>query len=140
MLADLGVAFLGGLLSCASACVLPLLPAYIAYMGGISVTRTGDAHPAPRLPVVANALLFVGGFSTAFVGLGAGAGVIGAGLGTFRPLLLAISGALLILLGVALLGGIPWLMRARRLELAHRLPRTPWASYLVGVAFAVGWT
>jgi cytochrome c-type biogenesis protein len=43
-------------------------------------------------------------------------------------------------LGVALLGGIPWLLGERRLEVAHRLPRKAWASYLVGLAFAVGWT
>jgi cytochrome c-type biogenesis protein len=140
MLGDLGVAFIAGLLSCASACVLPLLPVYVAYMGGIALPATGAARPARRLPVVGNALLFVGGFSTAFISLGAGAGLVGADLGTFRPVLVGLSGVLLIVLGMALLGGIPWLMRERRLEVAHRLPRSPWASYLVGLAFAAGWT
>ncbi len=43
-------------------------------------------------------------------------------------------------MGIALFGGIPWLMRERRFDVAHRLPRAPWASYAVGLAFAVGWT
>lgn len=130
---DLGLAFVAGLLSCASACVLPLLPAFVAYLGGVS-TAGGRSRP------VVAAGLFVAGFGSAFVALGAGAGLAGAGLAAFRPALVAASGVVLVGLGVLLVAGVPWLMRERRLHLAHRLPRTPLAAYLVGVTFAVGWT
>lgn len=142
MAADLGLAFLAGLLSFASTCVLPLVPAYVAYMGG-QVAADGP-QPGLRLQgrVLGNAFLFVLGFSTAFIALGASAGLLGADLKAYRPVLLEVAGLALVIVGIALLGifRIPWLMRERRLDLAHRLPRAPWAAYLVGLAFAIGWT
>ena len=139
MLHDLGLAFAAGLVSCASACVLPLLPVFVVYMGGAApdreVWRLRD-----RLKVARNSVAFVAGFSTAFVGLGAGAGLVGAGFTAYKQPLLIGSGVLLVAVGIALLGGIPWLMQERRLQVAHRLPHTPWAAYLIGLAFAVGWT
>ena len=138
MLSDLGLAFTAGLVSCASACVLPLLPIFVAYMGGVE-PGLGDRRRT-RLKVAGNAVLFVAGFSTAFVGLGAGAGLLGADLAMYRQPLVLASGVLLVIFGVALLGGMPWLMRERRLQIAHRLPHSPWASYVIGLAFAVGWT
>jgi cytochrome c-type biogenesis protein len=134
MIADIGVAFLAGLLSCASACVLPLLPAYLAYLGGLGGRGGG------RLAVVGGAGLFVAGFGTAFVGLGAGAAVVGASLAAYRPAVVTASGVVLVVLGVVLLASVPWLAREWRFHVAHRLPRTPLASYVVGVAFAAGWT
>jgi len=134
------VSFLAGLVSCASTCVLPLIPAYVTYMGGRAATEAGRPALRQQLRLLGNALLFVAGFSTAFVALGAAAGLIGADLRAYRPFLLKVAGITLILMGVALFGGIPWLMRERRVDVAHRLPRAPWASYVVGLAFAIGWT
>jgi cytochrome c-type biogenesis protein len=138
MLGDLGLAFTAGLVSCASACVLPLLPVFVAYMGGAGFKS--DNTRTARLKVAGNSILFVAGFSTAFVALGAGAGLLGADLSAYRQPLILASGLALVLFGIALLGGIPWLMRERRLQVAHQLPHAPWASYLIGLAFAVGWT
>jgi cytochrome c-type biogenesis protein len=141
MVRDLGVAFIAGLVSCASACVLPLLPAFVAYMAGVGVLPAGvNLRPRRRLAVALNAVLFVAGFSTAFVGLGAFAGLLGADLAPYRQTLVLASGVILVVVGVALLGGIPWLLREWRFEFAHRIPHSPLASYLIGVAFAVGWT
>ncbi|HSR22734.1 MAG TPA: cytochrome c biogenesis protein CcdA [Candidatus Eisenbacteria bacterium] len=137
MVTDLAVAFLAGLVSCTSACVLPLLPPYVAYLGGASA---GPDTGRRRLAVLGNAGLFVAGFATCFVGMGAAAGLAGAGLADYRPVLVAASGAVLLLLGIGLLAGAPWLMRERRFHVAHRLPRGPLASYVVGLAFAAGWT
>src|SRR5437667_1345809 len=140
MIVDLALAFLAGLLSFASTCVLPLVPAYVAYMGA---TSNGTATtPRPQLKVLGNAALFVAGFATAFVALGASFGLIGADLKAYRPLLLQIAGAALVLIGIALLtlGRIPGLMGEKRFDIAHRLPRAPWASYVIGLAFAIGWT
>ena len=131
MLADIGVAFVAGLLSCASACVLPLLPAYVAYLGGLS------ARPTARF---GRAALFVAGFTTAFVALGAAAGLLGAQVGMYRSALTAASGVVLVALGGTLLVSVPLLAREWRFHLAHRLPNTPVAAYLVGLTFAAGWT
>lgn len=140
MIGDLVLAFVAGLLSCASTCVLPLLPGFVSYMGRRAVPTTGESAGRQQVRVLGNALLFVAGFSTAFVALGAAAGLIGADLRAYRAILLPVAGIALILMGLALLAGMPWLMRERRFDIAHRLPRTPWASYVVGLAFAVGWT
>jgi len=139
---NLGLAFAAGVISFASTCVLPLVPAYITYIGGRAVTDTLEPTLRQQLRVLGNASLFVLGFSTAFVALGASAGLVGANLRTYRVLLLQIAGAALVLIGISLLGLIrfPWLMQERRFDIAHRLPRAPWASYIVGLAFAIGWT
>src|SRR5437868_2598038 len=101
MIVDLALAFLAGLLSFASTCVLPLVPAYVAYMGASSSETTTTLRQ--QLKVLGNAALFVGGFATAFVALGASFGLIGADLKAYRPLLLQIAGAALVLVEFALL-------------------------------------
>jgi cytochrome c-type biogenesis protein len=140
MILDLALAFVAGLLSFASTCVLPLVPAYIVYMGA-AATGT-ETTLVQQLKVLGKAALFVAGFATAFVALGASFGLIGADLKAYRPLLLEIAGVALVLIGIALLtiGRIPGLMGEKRFDIAHRLPRTPWAAYMIGLAFAIGWT
>lgn len=140
MILDLALAFVAGLLSFASTCVLPLVPAYIAYMGAAAAGTPSTMRQ--QLTVLGNAALFVAGFATAFVALGASFGLIGADLLGYKPLLLQIAGIALVLIGIALLvwGRIPGLMGEKRLDIAHRLPRTPWAAYVIGLAFAIGWT
>src|SRR5437588_12211191 len=140
MILDLALAFVAGLLSFASTCVLPLVPAYIAYMGAAAAGT--ETTLGQQLEVVGNAGLFVAGFATAFVALGASFGLIGADLKAYRPLLLQIAGLALVVIGIALLtlGRIPGLMSEKRFDIAHRLPRAPWASYVIGLAFAIGWT
>src|SRR2546426_7584371 len=139
MIVDLALAFLAGLLSFASTCVLPLVPAYVAYMGAAATGTTMTLRQ--HLGVLGNAALFVAGFASAFVALGASFGLIGADLKAYRPLLLQVAGAALALIGIALLtlGRIPGLMGEKRFDIAHRLPRAPGASYLSGLAFAIGW-
>lgn len=140
MILDLALALVAGLLSFASTCTLPLVPAYVTYMGA-SITGGGTTL-SQQLKVLGKAGLFVAGFATAFVALGASFGLIGADLQAHKALLLQIAGVALVLIGVALLtlGRIPGLMAERRFDIAHRLPRTPWASYVIGLAFAIGWT
>lgn len=140
MILDGALAFLAGLLSFASTCVLPLVPAYVTYMGA---TVAGPAMSRRQtLKVLGNAALFVAGFATAFTALGASFGLIGADLRAYRSVLLQVGGIALVLIGIGLLfwGRVPGLMAERRLDIAHRLPRAPWASYVIGLAFAIGWT
>ncbi len=140
MIGTLGLAFLGGLLSCVSVCFLPLIPAYITYLGGRAAGRPGVSPRGQQLIVLGNALLFIAGFSTVFVLFGAAAGLLGANLTQYRSVLLKVAGLALIVMGIGMIGALPWLMREFHVDIAHRLPRTPWASYIVGMAFAVGWT
>jgi cytochrome c-type biogenesis protein len=135
-------ALLAGMLSFLSPCVLPLVPPYLVYLTGISLERFADAETKPRAgrQTIAAALLFVLGFSTVFVALGAGASVIGAVLRAYSGELAIVAGIAIVIMGLHFLGITPiaWLMREKRLEVAK--PVGLWGAYLMGLAFAFGWT
>ncbi len=134
LLAALGA----GVLSFISPCVLPLVPAYIGYLSG---TVTGQEEERGRAATVWQALLFVLGFSSVFIVLGASAGLLGSGLNAYLPLLRQVGGLVLIVFGLHVMGvvKIPLLYREKRLD--YRPERRGWAaSFLVGMVFALGWT
>jgi cytochrome c-type biogenesis protein len=145
------VAFAAGLLSCASPCVLPLVPAYLGYLtgaaspavpasgpGAVAVAVGPRATPSPFF----HALSFVSGFSLVFVILGTSIGVVGFLLRDHEDVLAKSAGVLLIILGLHLSGviTIPSLEEERRWQYSptRRLGYT--RSFLVGSAFSVGWT
>jgi cytochrome c-type biogenesis protein len=137
-------AFLAGLLSFFSPCVLPLTPVYLAQLVGPSVWRTERAKASGdrlRRATLAHAAAFIGGFSLVFITLGATASALGAFLAGHADLLRHLGGALLMVFGLYV-GGvlrIPLLDRERRLSV--RFGRASvLASFLVGVAFGLGWT
>jgi cytochrome c-type biogenesis protein len=129
----LGLAFTAGLLSFLSPCVLPLVPSYLAYVGGSGATK--------RALLIRNALLFVAGFSLVFIALGASASALGSLLRANRQILMLGGGVLVILFGLVLLGVIrlPVLMRDTRVQAKHDAS-TPIGAVLLGMAFAAGWT
>jgi cytochrome c-type biogenesis protein len=131
-----------GMLSFLSPCVLPLVPPYLVYLTGASLERFADAEPEPRVrrETLAAALLFVLGFSTVFVALGASASAVGALLRAYSGELAILAGAAIIVMGLHFLGLTPiaLLMREKRLEVAK--PVGLWGAYLMGLAFALGWT
>ena len=135
-------ALLAGMLSFLSPCVLPLVPPYLIYLTGTSLERFADAETKPRAgrQTIAAALLFVLGFSTVFVALGASASVIGAVLRAYSNELAIVAGVGIIVMGLHFLGLTPiaLLMREKRLEVAR--PVGLWGAYLMGLAFAIGWT
>jgi cytochrome c-type biogenesis protein len=135
-------ALFAGMLSFLSPCVLPLVPPYLVYLAGASLERFADAEPAPRVrkEAILAAFLFVLGFSTVFVALGASASVIGALLRAYSGELAIIAGIAIIVMGLHFLGLTPiaWLMREQRFEVAK--PVGLWGAYLMGLAFALGWT
>jgi cytochrome c-type biogenesis protein len=135
-------ALLAGLVSFLSPCVLPLVAPYLVYLAGTSLERLAEAQPAPRVrrQVVLAALLFVAGFSTVFVALGASASVIGAMLRYYSHELSIIAGVAIIIMGLHFLGITPisWLNRQARMEVAR--PVGAWGAYVMGLAFAFGWT
>lgn len=135
-------ALIAGLVSFLSPCVLPLVPPYLVFMAGTSLERLADREPEPRVKreTVLAAALFVLGFSTVFVGLGASASVIGALLRAYSGTLATIAGVVIIIMGLHFLGLTPiaLLHRQKRVEVAK--PVGLWGAYVIGLAFAFGWT
>lgn len=133
----LAIAFTGGLLSFLSPCVLPLVPSYVTFITGMSL----DEAQRERRTVFVHALLFVIGFSLVFIALGAGATMLGSVLHAYRGWISRIGGVLVIIFGLYLLGvfNIVAFARERRVHLADK-PAGYLGTFLVGVAFAAGWT
>ncbi len=135
-------AFLGGLLSFLSPCVLPLVPPYLCYLGGLTFDQLAAEEASPQVArrVFAAALLFVAGFTAVFVAMGATATAVGQLLAEHADTLAVMAGLLLIVFGLHFLGvlRIPLLMREARLEVER--PAGLAGSFLVGMAFAFGWT
>lgn len=135
-------AILAGLVSFLSPCVLPLVPPYLVYLAGTSLERLADRETEPRVrrETVLAALLFVLGFSTVFIALGASASAIGGLIRVYSGPLSTLAGIIIIVMGLHFLGVTPiaWLHRQKRLEVAK--PVGLWGAYLMGLAFAFGWT
>jgi len=135
-------ALLAGLVSFLSPCVLPLVPPYLVYLAGTSLERLADAEAEPRVrrETLAAAMLFVAGFSTVFVGLGAGASAIGALLRFYSNEIGILAGIVIVVMGLHFLGITPirLLHREKRLEIQR--PVGLWGAYVMGLAFAAGWT
>lgn len=138
-----GAAFLAGLISFVSPCVLPLVPPYLCYLAGVSLDQlTGDAPTdVKRRSVFFSSLTFVLGFSTVFVALGAGASAIGQFVRSYMDILSVVGGIIIIVMGLHFLGvfRIGLLHRQARMEVRnHKVG--PAGSYLMGLAFGFGWT
>jgi cytochrome c-type biogenesis protein len=135
-------ALIAGLVSFLSPCVLPLVPPYLVFLAGTSLERLADREPEPRVKreTVLAAVLFVAGFATVFVALGASASVIGALIRAYSGPLAIVAGVVIIVMGLHFLGLTPiaLLHRQKRLELAK--PVGLWGAYVIGLAFAFGWT
>ncbi len=131
------VAFVAGLLSFLSPCVLPLVPSYIGFITGMTLPEVSGRRRA----ALVHALLFVGGFSLIFVLLGASATVLGRALNYYQVWLQRVGGVLIILFGLLCLGVFKFglLNQERRLHL-ERKPVGYLGSALVGIAFGAGWT
>ncbi|WP_223477743.1 cytochrome c biogenesis CcdA family protein [Oricola indica] len=139
-----------GAISFLSPCVLPLVPPYLCYMAGVSIDQfrgepqQGGAAVAAapvRLPLLIASLAFVAGFSTVFVSLGAGASTIGGVLRAYQDWLAMAAGVVIILMGLNFLGvfRIALFSREARFQ-AQGTPANPFAAYVMGLAFAFGWT
>lgn len=138
-------AFIAGIFSISSPCVLPLIPIYLTHIAGVS---TGQAGARARAVVLRNAAAYVLGFSVVFVVLGAALGTAGALAGSLdfisqnRLWLVRIGGVLLVLLGLHQLGWItiPFMNQTRRAEINTGSPGTVTSSFLIGVTFGAGWS
>jgi cytochrome c-type biogenesis protein len=134
------LAVLGGLLSFLSPCVLPVVPPYLAYMGGISMREmTGSSTPQRR--VVLPAVFFVMGLSTIFLLLGFAASALGQFFLTNMETFNKVAGAVVIVFGLHFVGlfRIGLLDREARLDAGDR-GGSALGAYVLGLAFAFGWT
>ena len=141
------IAFTAGILSFVSPCVLPLIPSYLTYITGLSFKQLDDAHPTAkvRITVLLHSICFILGFSVIFVLLGAIAGVASNKFQTHLREGLEwvekIGGLLIFLFGVHMTGLFHFgvLLGEKRVQL-HRKPSGYFGTFIVGVAFAAGWT
>jgi cytochrome c-type biogenesis protein len=136
-------AFVAGIISFISPCVLPIVPGYLSFISGVNVAQfKGGETPAGlarRVAVTSGA--FVLGFSTVFVTLGAAATLVGYYLQQYKRGLGIAGGVVIIVLGLHTAGliRIPWLLYEKRAEVKSQ-PLGLLGAYVVGLAFAFGWT
>ena len=139
-----GAAFLAGILSFISPCVLPIVPPYLAYLAGISfseLNEEGGSNPAVSRRIALSSVAFVLGFTTVFVALGATASVIGQSIARYFDTLSVIAGILILVMGLHFLGvfRIGLLYREARIDVQKK-PAGLAGAYVMGLAFAFGWT
>ena len=132
-------AFVGGIFSFISPCVLPLIPVYISYISGISLEELQEK--GKLAPVIINSFIFVLGFTVVFIFYGASATFIGQFLAKYKGVLAKIGGIIIILFGIHLTG----IFRFKFLDYEKKLnvrskPLGYIGSFVMGFAFAFGWT
>ncbi len=139
----IGAAFLAGILSFVSPCVLPIVPPYLCYLAGVSISEFHDDRTPPlvNLRIFASALAFVTGFTIIFVSFGASATWLGQFVQGHMRWLSMLAGALIILMGLHFLGlfRIGLLYREARLDVQRKPAGLP-GAFVMGLAFAFGWT
>ena len=135
-------AFAAGLISFLSPCVLPLVPPYLVYLTGATIehAKSDEETRSSRRAVMIGALVFVLGFSTVFVALGASASYIGGFIRAWSAQFSILAGVVIIIMGLHFLGltRIGFLMREGRMTAPK--PVGLWGAYVMGLAFAFGWT
>ncbi|MGB0382250.1 MAG: cytochrome c biogenesis CcdA family protein [Alphaproteobacteria bacterium] len=137
-----GGAFVAGIVSFLSPCVLPLVPPYLTFLAGVSLEElTSETENRPTTRVMLSALAFVLGFATVFTLLGAGASAIGRIMQQNFDVLAMVGGGIIILFGLHFLGAfrVALFYREARVHL-ERKPPGFLGAYVIGLAFAFGWT
>jgi cytochrome c-type biogenesis protein len=140
---DVGIpaAFLAGLVSFLSPCVLPLVPGYVSLISGVGIEELKAQETALLRKVMLNSIAFVLGFSIVFVTLGALSTEVGQLAAEYKSTLARVAGVLVIVFGLHLTG----ILRIKALYADKRLHNvkggnTPWGAFVMGFAFAFGWT
>jgi cytochrome c-type biogenesis protein len=136
-------ALAAGMVSFASPCVLPLVPAYLGFITGRSAEEFSQARGGTRLTIITQSLAFVGGLAIIFALLGASASVLGRTLLQNQERLYQIGGIVVVVFGLQMLGitRIPLLARtARVVDITPNVQRSHVGAFAMGLAFGAGWT
>ena len=140
---SLFIAFMAGLLSFVTPCVLPLVPSYLSFITGLSFEElTGEQdQQRVRLKTMSHSLFFIAGFSVVFIAFGASATLIGQIFLSYQSVIRKLGGILIVLFGLYILGAI----KIKPLLSEHRWhpenkPAGHLGSFLIGIGFAAGWT
>ncbi len=137
------IAFVAGLLSFVSPCVLPLIPSYITYITGLSFEDFGQEQnrAAVRRLTVIHSLIFIAGFTMVFVALGASATAIGGLFSRYREVIRVAGGVVVILFGIHITGliNLRFLESEKKVRLKNK-PAGYLGTLLIGVTFGAGWT
>ncbi len=138
----LPAAFLAGLVSFVSPCVLPLVPPYLCFLGGSTLDDLAGEEPVKEVArrAIFGAVLFVSGFTVVFVALGAGASAIGDLLRAHLDILSIIAGLAIIIMGLNFLGVFKIHLLHRTARAHVQAPTGLWGAFVMGLAFAFGWT
>ncbi|HMF06259.1 MAG TPA: cytochrome c biogenesis protein CcdA [Methylocella sp.] len=137
----LPAAALAGLLSFLSPCVLPLVPPYLTFIAGMTIEESATHKEVrARRDLILAAMLFVLGFSTVFIGLGATASRFGQLLHQYSFELSVLAGLAIIAMGLHFLGAFRWAFLYREARVTVQRPAGLWGSYIMGLAFGFGWT
>lgn len=142
MTVSLGLAFVAGLASFLSPCILPLLPAFIGYFGGRSFADNANPSHSRRSITLLHGLLFVSGFSLVFIGLGSTVSFFSSLLYLSREWLSKIGGILVLIFGLHMAGVIHISWFDHDLRLGHQIDHRKGllSSFLMGVIFSAGWS
>jgi cytochrome c-type biogenesis protein len=137
----LAASLMAGTVSFLSPCVLPLVPGYLSYVGGRSLRLSSESRVSSKFAALWFSTVFVLGFSTVFITLGASASAIGRLLLAYKNEANLVAGAIVALFGLVMIGLVRWplLFRDTRFHLQIPGGRTL-SAYLLGLAFALGWT
>ncbi len=132
------IAFMAGILSFFSPCVLPLVPSYVLYITGI--TLKDFSAKGKRTKIAIHSLLFILGFSSIFISLGATASLLGQLLSQYQEIIRIAGGLVVIVFGLYIMGvlKVPFLDLERRMNLKAK-PAGYLGSFLIGITFAVAW-
>jgi len=137
------VALVAGILTYLSPCLLPMIPAFIAYITGVSFADFKDESKAAdvRRKTITHALLFIAGFSLVFIALGLTATLLGKVLFHYQKFIRIAGGILIILFGLQLAGvlKLDFFIKERKFKLATK-SASYLSSFLIGVTFAAAWT
>jgi cytochrome c-type biogenesis protein len=139
---NFALAFVAGILGFLSPCIVPLVPGYLSFVSGLSLTEMDPSERRRHLStILGTTAVFVLGFASIFTALGASATVLGSFILTNRELLSRVGGVLIILLGLSVLGviKIPGFYRERRFQVTRR-PGGMLGAFPVGMAFGFAWT
>lgn len=139
---SLAIAFAAGTVSFVSPCVLPLVPAYVTNLAGVSMTVSDGEARARRLLAITHALAFVAGFTTVFVAFWTSIGLLGYVVPNYGPYIRLAGGVVLVFMGFHVMGvwRIPFLEREARADVSLKGRASYPRSFVLGLTFAAGWT